>query len=129
MTWNDVLDLAKRLTAVKDGIQYRGLEMGPGFTGTEALVPLMQLTVNLTDPETGEVLISQEPVVHKYMELMKAFYNIPGLYNSDPEARKDYEFTKNRRSGQSPVDRYCSAPGMAGAPGHCADSFFPPPYP
>lgn len=95
MTWNDVLDLAKRLTAVKDGIQYRGLEMGPGFTGTEALVPLMQLTVNLTDPETGEVLISQEPAVHKYMELMKAFYNIPGLYNSDPEARKDYEFTKN----------------------------------
>ncbi|MCM3338544.1 hypothetical protein M3650_07835 [Paenibacillus sp. MER TA 81-3] len=37
----------------RDGIQYRGLEMGPGLASSEVTVPLSQLAVNLTDPETG----------------------------------------------------------------------------
>ncbi|MGE7827571.1 ABC transporter substrate-binding protein [Paenibacillus sp. NPDC093718] len=92
LTWDAVVDLAKKLTGERDGIQYHGLEMGPGFAGTEALVPLKQLNVNLTDPETGEVLITKEPAVTKYLELMKKFYSIPGIYSDDPEVRKDYSF-------------------------------------
>lgn len=92
LTWDAVVDLAKKLTGERDGIQYHGLEMGPGFAGTEALVPLKQLNVNLTDPETGEVLITKEPAVTKYLELMKKFYSIPGIYSEDPEVRKDYSF-------------------------------------
>ncbi|MFE0556555.1 ABC transporter substrate-binding protein [Paenibacillus sp. NPDC058910] len=92
LTWDDMVDLAKKLTGERDGIQYHGLEMGPGFAGTEALVPLKQLNVNLTDPETGEVLITKEPAIIKYLELMKKFYSIPGIYSDDPEVRKDYSF-------------------------------------
>lgn len=92
LTWDDMVDLAKKLTGERDGIQYHELEMGPGFAGTEATVPLKQLNVNLTDPETGEVLITKEPAVTKYLELMKKFYSIPGIYSSDPEVRKDYSF-------------------------------------
>lgn len=92
LTWDAMVDLAKKLTGERDGIQYHGLEMGPGFAGTEALVPLKQLNVNLTDPETGEVLITKEPAVTKYLELMKKFYSIPGIYSDDPEVRKDYSF-------------------------------------
>lgn len=94
MTWDDMVDLARKLTGERDGIQYRGLEMGPGFAGFEALVPLKQLNVNLTDPVTGEVLITKEPAVTKYLELMKKFYSIPGIYSEDPEGRKDYSFQK-----------------------------------
>ena len=92
LTWDAVVDLAKKLTGERDGIQYHGLEMGPGFAGTEALVPLKQLNVYLTDLETGEVLITKEPAVTKYLELMKKFYSIPGIYSDDPEVRKDYSF-------------------------------------
>jgi len=89
-----MVDLARQLTGERDGIQYRGLEMGPGFSGYEALVPLLELNTNLTDPKTGEVLIDKKPEVTKYLELMKKFYSIPGIYDRDPEARKDYAFGK-----------------------------------
>ncbi|WP_152395215.1 ABC transporter substrate-binding protein [Paenibacillus guangzhouensis] len=94
MTWEEMVDLAKQLTGERDGIQYRGLEMGPGFSGYEALVPLLELNTNLTDPKTGEVLIDKKPEMTKYLELMKKFYSIPGIYDRDPEARKDYAFGK-----------------------------------
>lgn len=94
MTWDEVIELAKQMTAERDGVQYRGLEMGPGLASSEVTVPLSQLAVNLTDPETGEVLITQEPAVTKYLELMKRLYSIPGIFNPDPAARKDYEFPK-----------------------------------
>ncbi|MCM3338543.1 hypothetical protein M3650_07830 [Paenibacillus sp. MER TA 81-3] len=40
------------------------------------------------------MLITQEPAVTKYLELMKRLYSIPGIFNPDPAARKDYEFPK-----------------------------------
>lgn len=94
MTWDEVIEMAKQMTAERDGIQYRGLEMGPGMASGEVTVPLQQLAVNLTDPDTGEVLIDKEPAVAKYLELMKRIYSIPGIVNPDSEARKDYEFPK-----------------------------------
>lgn len=94
MTWDEVIEMAKQMTAERDGIPYRGLEMGPGMASGEVTVPLQQLAVNLTDPDTGEVLSDKEPAVSKYLELMKRIYSIPGIVNPDPEARKDYEFPK-----------------------------------
>lgn len=94
LTWDEVVELAKQMTAERDGIQYRGLEMGPGLASGEVTIPLSQLAVNLTDPDTGEVLIDKEPAVTRYLELMKRIYSIPGIFNEDPEARKDYEFSK-----------------------------------
>ncbi|WP_195573036.1 ABC transporter substrate-binding protein [Paenibacillus sp. 1001270B_150601_E10] len=94
LTWDEVVELAKQMTAERDGVQYRGLEMGPGLASGEVTIPLSQLAVNLTDPDTGEVLIDKEPAVTRYLELMKKIYSIPGIFNEDPEARKDYEFSK-----------------------------------
>ncbi|WP_338125142.1 hypothetical protein [Paenibacillus dendritiformis] len=94
MTWDEVVEMARKMTAERDGISYRGLEMGPGMASGEVTVPLQQLAVNLTDPDTGEVLIDKEPAVAKYLDLMKRIYSIPGIVNPDPEARTDYEFPK-----------------------------------
>lgn len=81
MTWTEVLDLAKQMTGERNGTFYRGFE-------TEApTAPLGQLSVNMTDPETGDVLITEDPAFAKYMDLMEAFNSIPGLYNEDPETR------------------------------------------
>ncbi|MBO0991504.1 ABC transporter substrate-binding protein [Bacillus sp. SD088] len=92
LTWTEVLDLSKKMNGERNGQQYRGLELGQANTGNDTLTPLLELGVNLTDPETGEVLITQEPAVTKYFELMEHLYSIPGLYNPDPEAREAYEF-------------------------------------
>ncbi len=81
MTWTETFDLAARMTGERDGVYYRGLEME---IVTE---PLAQLSVNMTDPETGEVLITTDPAFTKFMDLMEQFYRIPGLYNEDPETR------------------------------------------
>ncbi|WP_018757486.1 ABC transporter substrate-binding protein [Paenibacillus terrigena] len=86
LTWDDIVDLSKKLTGERDGMQYHGFEFG---AYGEALVPLKQFSVNLTDPDTGEVLIDKSPEVTKYLELMKRIYSIPGLYN-----KESYQFPK-----------------------------------
>ncbi|MCQ6563921.1 ABC transporter substrate-binding protein [Paenibacillus mendelii] len=86
LTWDDIVDLSKKLTGERDGMVYRGFEFG-GYG--EALVPLKQFSVNLTDPDTGEVLIDKLPEVTKYLELMKRIYSIPGMYS-----KESYQFPK-----------------------------------
>ncbi|MEK3890002.1 ABC transporter substrate-binding protein [Bacillus sp. FSL K6-3431] len=81
MTWTETLDLAKQMTGERNGTFYRGFE-------TEApTAPLGQLSVNMTDPETGDVLITEDPAFTKYMDFMEDLFSIPGLYNEDPETR------------------------------------------
>ncbi|MEK3890000.1 ABC transporter substrate-binding protein [Bacillus sp. FSL K6-3431] len=94
MTWKELLDLATKLTGERNGVQYRGLEMGLGFTSFEATFPLKEFGINLTDPKTGEVLITESPEVKQYLELMQKFYNIPGLYDPAPEARETDKFAQ-----------------------------------
>ncbi|WP_136606614.1 ABC transporter substrate-binding protein [Paenibacillus dokdonensis] len=85
MTWEEVFDLAKKTTGTRDGVQYVGLEFGTGNTEL-ADVPLMQLSMNMTDPQTGEVLLTKDPNFTEYMDLMKKFYSIPGIYEPGDEA-------------------------------------------
>ncbi|GIN72508.1 hypothetical protein J14TS2_29830 [Bacillus sp. J14TS2] len=92
MTWAEVHDLAAKLTGERNGVQYRGLEMGSGLTTYEATVPLKEFGINWTDPETGEVLMDESPEVKQYLELMKQIYNIPGLYDPAKEAREIDKF-------------------------------------
>lgn len=79
MTWDEVIELAKKLTGTRDGNQYIGLEFGSDTVDAA----LLQLSTTLTDPDTGEVLLSKNPEFTKYMELMKKIYSIPGIYNPD----------------------------------------------
>ncbi|MCQ6563922.1 ABC transporter substrate-binding protein [Paenibacillus mendelii] len=80
MTWDDVIDAAKQMTAERDGVKYRGLEMR-----SEIGFGLQQFGVNLTDPATGDVLFAKDPRVIKYFELLKKIYSIPGMTeDTDP---------------------------------------------
>lgn len=86
MTWEELLDLSRELTAEREGVQYVGLEIGPGSTpGREMLYPLRQFAVNATDPETGEVLVTEDPAFKEYFEMLKEFYDIPGIYENTEE--------------------------------------------
>ncbi|GIN72496.1 hypothetical protein J14TS2_29710 [Bacillus sp. J14TS2] len=73
MTWDELMDLAPKLTGERSGTYYCGLEM----VDLE-YAPLSQLSVNKTDPETGEILLSSEPKFTQYIELMNRFYDLPG---------------------------------------------------
>lgn len=77
MTWDEAIELAGQLTAERNGVQYRGLEMG-SYT-----FPLKQLSVTLTDPKTGNVQLTEEPEFTQYMELLKKLYSIPGMYDEN----------------------------------------------
>lgn len=85
MKWPEVMDLARKMTQERDGIQYIGLDT--------ALFPfiLNQFAATATDPETGEVLINKEAGFKKYFDLMANYYSIPGIQNTgedDPFSQK-----------------------------------------
>lgn len=69
MTWDEAIELAKGLTGERNGIYYRGLDLGP------VDVPLKQFSVNQTDPETGEVLLDQ-PEFAQYVDLIDQIVNL-----------------------------------------------------
>ncbi len=76
MTWDDAIELAGKVTGERDGVSYRGLDLG------NAEAPLMQLAVNKSDPETGEILLDQ-PEFTRYFELLDRIASIPGNYGED----------------------------------------------
>ncbi|MEK3886613.1 ABC transporter substrate-binding protein [Bacillus sp. FSL K6-3431] len=76
MSWDEVLELAKKMTGKRGEATYCGLDFNEGSL---AMVPLWQLSANMTDPDTGEVLLLSDPKFTKYMDLMGTYYNIPGI--------------------------------------------------
>ncbi len=92
MNWDQILDLAAKMTTERGGIKYKGLEFSANDRGYEALVPLLQLSPAMTNPDTGEVLIDKDPVFTKYLEFMKKYYSIPGNYIKDLEERGKQNF-------------------------------------
>lgn len=91
MTWDETIELAKKLTGERNGVQYRGLEIGyNNSVSSDSLAPLKEITSNFVDPETDEVLLTKDPDITRYFELMKKFYSIPGLYERDPEKQASF---------------------------------------
>lgn len=91
MTWDETIELAKKLTGERNGIQYRGLEIGYGnSTTSESLAPLKELTSNFVDPETDEVLFTKDPAITRYFEMMKKVYSVPGMFERDPEKQDSF---------------------------------------
>ncbi|MEK3888313.1 ABC transporter substrate-binding protein [Bacillus sp. FSL K6-3431] len=90
LTWEETFDLARKLTQERDGVQYRGLE----FRDTEVM--LSQLSVNATNPETGEVEILQKDEFSNLLGLFSHYYDtIPDSYEGElrDEARFSTEQT------------------------------------
>lgn len=78
LTWDELIDLAKKMTAERDGVKYVGLDMSETID-----YPLKEFAVNVTDPVTGEILVSQDAAFKTYFEFLKKYYGIPGILTED----------------------------------------------
>lgn len=71
MTWDDARELARKVTRLEGGIQYRGLE--PDYSYRVASV----LGLGIDDPKTGKATVNNDGW-KKVFELLKSVYDIPG---------------------------------------------------
>lgn len=75
MTWNEVIELAAKVTGEKDGQQYYGLQV------PYASIMLDQRGVPKVDPDTDVPTYTSDeymPLYHEYLEKMENIYDIPG---------------------------------------------------
>ncbi|CAG7647981.1 hypothetical protein PAESOLCIP111_05499 [Paenibacillus solanacearum] len=72
MTWDEVLELSRKMTREQDGVSYIGWE--PGFPDVIA----SPYTLPYVDPKTNKAVID-DPVYKKVFELMKQVYEQPGF--------------------------------------------------
>lgn len=78
MTWEELITLTKEMTEKIGDEQYVGFEGGLR-TALEEMAP------RATDPDTGELLIEDDPAYKRYFELVDEFHNIPGIDETDPD--------------------------------------------
>lgn len=67
MTWDELLTLSERLQGEVGGTKYCGLSFEDSSL---YMAPLWQFSINLTDPETGEVNLTNQDEVVRWMQLM-----------------------------------------------------------
>lgn len=75
MTWDEIIDLAAKLTGEKNGVHYYGLQI------PYASIMLDQRGVPKVDPETDEPAYTSEkymPLYQEYLRKMERVYSIPG---------------------------------------------------
>ncbi|CAG7621985.1 hypothetical protein PAESOLCIP111_02380 [Paenibacillus solanacearum] len=89
MTWDDAIELAKKLTRQVDGVQYRGLD-------PEGIIRLMYpLSLNIVDAKTNKPMVNSEPYKKLY-EMGNRIYSIPG--NKPPKgANANNAFMKDKQ--------------------------------
>ncbi|MCJ7839852.1 extracellular solute-binding protein [Lederbergia sp. NSJ-179] len=85
MIWDEAINLAAKMTGEKNGTQYVGMTHGPFAGFGPGTWPLDELATNLTDPETGEVNIQDNPKLRKYFDLMAEYYSFQGIHDPDWE--------------------------------------------
>ncbi|CAG7626012.1 ABC transporter substrate-binding protein [Paenibacillus allorhizosphaerae] len=90
MLWSDVLELARKVTRLQDGVQYIGWD--PRFPD-HIISPYTQPFV---DPKTNKALVDI-PMYRKILELFQANYNIPGVVTGKSYAYAEGTFMKEKR--------------------------------
>lgn len=80
MTWDETIELAKKVTGVESHVQYRGLD-------TDSIHRvLFPLSLNIVEARTHEVLVNSDPY-KRVFETAKQIYSIPGNeYGASPGA-------------------------------------------
>jgi multiple sugar transport system substrate-binding protein len=71
MTWEEIRELAKKVTRNEGGIQYRGFE--PGVLSR----PASQLSLPYIEAKTNKAVVNTEPWKQLF-EMLKSIYDIPG---------------------------------------------------
>ena len=76
LTWDEVLDLAARLTGTRNGVDYQGI-----YIQHDAGPTLSQVIGDsyFIDPETDEVLWTEREEVKEYLEMIDRLMAIPGI--------------------------------------------------
>lgn len=72
MDWEEVIDLAEKVTGERNGTEYQGLYM------PKHEAPIFWTAGNLVDPETDEPIWTDNEEVKTYFDLYKRAYSIPG---------------------------------------------------
>ena len=93
MSWDEVLDISRKLTRNESGVQYIGWE--PGFPDAIA----SPYTQPFVDPQTNKAVIDTD-VYRKVFDLMKKVYDQPGFIG--PNAQFKYtpkDFIVNQKVG------------------------------
>ncbi|MBD2862984.1 ABC transporter substrate-binding protein [Paenibacillus oceani] len=72
MTWDETIELAKKLTRSEGGVQYKGLD-------PDGHVRMMfPLSLNLVDPKTNTANINANDQLKRVFEMGKTIHDIPG---------------------------------------------------
>jgi multiple sugar transport system substrate-binding protein len=90
MTWEDVRELARKVTRMENGVQYRGLE--PMLVYRVA----SQLALPLVDPKTYKAVLDTDGW-KRVFTLLKSIYDIPGNDKMTFNETAVAEFTKDRK--------------------------------
>ncbi|CAG7645295.1 ABC transporter substrate-binding protein [Paenibacillus allorhizosphaerae] len=97
MTWDDVYELAKKLTTSQDKNAYIGIDpAGPWFVGSG-------LSLNYADAKTNKSVIDSEQWKMVF-SMLKQFYEIPGFLG--PDNKVSYgtaAFAKDRLTAMNPI--------------------------
>lgn len=72
MTWDDVFEIAKKLTRVDGGVQYRGLFVSIGHLNLRS-----QLSLNFLDPSTEKAVVDSDGWKQFYDNITR-FFKLPG---------------------------------------------------
>jgi multiple sugar transport system substrate-binding protein len=89
MTWEDARELAKKVTRMDGGVQYRGLE--PNVMNRTA----SQLNLPYIDEKTGKSAINTDKWKN-YLQTMLSIYQIPGNEGYTVNAQAMDQFSKDR---------------------------------
>lgn len=89
MTWEETIELGKKLTGEVDGTKYHGI-----FPGS---LSRQQLGVSLVDPETDEANVLDNKELRMYLEQVEEILNIPGNL---PDLETNEEIANYMYSGE-----------------------------
>ncbi|MDF2657984.1 MAG: extracellular solute-binding protein family 1 [Paenibacillus sp.] len=77
MTWDEVIELARKVTRTENGVAYRGLNAGTALNRMQS-----QLSLPYVDPQTDKALVSSDDGWRRLFQTFQDIYGIPGNYPS-----------------------------------------------
>jgi len=80
-TWDEIIDIAKKLTRSDDGVNYIGIDLTPSKLGSS-------LSLDLIDPVTEKAAVTNEAWT-KVFQTIKKLYDIPGFVQGDDYRHDD----------------------------------------
>jgi multiple sugar transport system substrate-binding protein len=77
-TWDDLIELSKKLSRSESGVNYRGLDAGLNITRMQK-----QLSLPFIDPNTGKSLVGTLPGWKTLFQTYANIYGVPGNFPAD----------------------------------------------